>query len=136
MKGCNLQLISEAEKRICSNKGTAEILQAAFTSEFTVVGSLFFEKGSMQSIYRDTPAFFTNPLNHYFGVWNALEDIEVVAMIVVLHTANVPSGIYNVCSGKSIPVRQLVEGWIADWRFSVRLNLSKLSIPTNEPLAF
>jgi phytanoyl-CoA hydroxylase len=74
---CNLQLISEAARRICFNKGTAEILQAAFASEFTVVGSLFFEKGSTQSIHRDTPAFFTNPLNHYFGVWNALEDIEV-----------------------------------------------------------
>lgn len=74
---CNLQLISEAAKRICFNKGTTEILQAAFESEFTVVGSLFFEKGSTQSIHRDTPAFFTNPLNHYFGVWNALEDISV-----------------------------------------------------------
>ena len=74
---CNLQLISDAAKRICFNKSTAEILQAAFASEFTVVGSLFFEKGSTQSIHRDTPAFFTNPLNHYFGVWNAMEDIAV-----------------------------------------------------------
>lgn len=50
---CNLQLISEAAKRIRFNKGTAEILQAAFVSEFTVVGFLFFEKGSTQSIHRD-----------------------------------------------------------------------------------
>lgn len=28
------------------------------------------------------------------------------------------------------------EGWIADWGFSVRLNLGKFSIPTYEPLAF
>ncbi len=73
---CNLQMVSENARGICFNENTAGILQAAFSSEFTVVGSLFFEKGSTQSMHRDTPAFFTNPLNHYFGVWNAMEDIK------------------------------------------------------------
>lgn len=57
-------------------------------------------------------------------------------MIVALHAADVPGGIYNICSGRPISVRQLVEGWIADWGFSVRLNLGKFSIPTYESLAF
>lgn len=72
---CNLQLISEAARKVCYNNKVSQILKAAFLSDFNVVGSLFFEKGSCQSIHRDTPAFFTNPLNHFFGVWNALEDI-------------------------------------------------------------
>lgn len=74
---CNLQMISEAARHICFNERTAEIVQAAFSSPYVVVGSLLFEKGSTQSIHRDTPAFFTNPLNHYFGIWNALEDVRL-----------------------------------------------------------
>lgn len=72
---CNLQLVSSAARDICFNKNTLATLSAAFRAQPLVVGSLFFERGSTQSIHRDTPAFFTNPLNHYFGVWNALEDI-------------------------------------------------------------
>lgn len=61
---------------------------------------------------------------------------EVVAKSTALHTADVPDGIYNVCSGSPISVRQLVEGWLADWNYSVRLNLGKFPIPSYEPLAF
>lgn len=61
---------------------------------------------------------------------------EVVARIIALHAADVADGIYNVCSGRPISVRQLVEGWIADWGYNVRLNLGKFPIPTYEPLAF
>lgn len=61
---------------------------------------------------------------------------EVVERIIALHVASVPNGIYNVCSGKPTSVRQLVEDWIADWGYSIRLNLGKLPIPTYEPLAF
>lgn len=61
---------------------------------------------------------------------------EVVARIIALHAGDVPDGIYNVCSGRPISVRQLVEGWIADWGYNVRLNLGKFPIPSYEPLAF
>lgn len=61
---------------------------------------------------------------------------EVVARIIALHAADVPDGIYNVCSGRPISVRQLVEGWIADWGYNVHLNLGKFPIPSYEPLAF
>lgn len=72
---CNFHMRSKAARNICFNKKTTNILRAAFDSRITVIGSLFFEKGSGQSMHRDTPAFFTNPFNHYFGIWNALEDI-------------------------------------------------------------
>src|SRR6201999_276535 len=62
--------------QIAMRPRTAKFLRTAFRKEFTIVGSLYFEKGSTQDIHRDTPAFFTNPLNHFFGVWNALEDIK------------------------------------------------------------
>lgn len=73
---CNLHLVSKAARRICFNKNVSDIIHAAFLEKFILVGSLFFEKGSAQSIHRDTPAFFTNPLNHFLGIWNALEDIK------------------------------------------------------------
>lgn len=67
---------SDNALKVATMKRTADVVRAAFGGDFTLVGSLLFERGSTQDIHRDTPAFFTNPLNHFFGVWNALEDIE------------------------------------------------------------
>ncbi|WP_348541212.1 NAD-dependent epimerase/dehydratase family protein [Thalassospira sp. A3_1] len=61
---------------------------------------------------------------------------EVVDRIAALHAADVADGIYNVCSGQPVSVRQLVEHWIADWNYDVHLNLAKFPIPSYEPLAF
>jgi ectoine hydroxylase-related dioxygenase (phytanoyl-CoA dioxygenase family) len=72
----SLHLVSAAARRIAFESRAARVVEAAFAKPFVVVGSLFFDKGSTQSIHRDTPAFFTNPLNHFFGVWTALEDVE------------------------------------------------------------
>ncbi len=67
---------SDNALKVATQERTTELLRVAFAGDFTIVGSLLFEKGSTQDIHRDTPAFFTNPLNHFFGVWNALEDIR------------------------------------------------------------
>lgn len=72
---CNLQMVSAPMRRLALNRQVMIILETIFNARPLVVGSLFFEKGSQQSIHRDGPAFFTNPINHFFGVWNALEDI-------------------------------------------------------------
>ena len=70
-----LHMVSEAVRHVGFNETTLKVVEAAFGRRAVIVGSLYFDKGSTQSIHRDTPAFFTNPLNHYFGVWNALEDV-------------------------------------------------------------
>jgi hypothetical protein len=67
---------SEPAMQVATLANTTAVVKAAFDGDFNIVGSLFFEKGSTQDVHRDTPAFFTNPLNHFFGVWNALEDIQ------------------------------------------------------------
>ena len=72
---CNLHMMSPAARKIILNRTTLDTIACAFRREPVVVGSLFFEKGSQQSIHRDGPAFFTSPIDHFFGVWNALEDI-------------------------------------------------------------
>src|SRR5712664_3475531 len=73
---CNLQMVSESAQDLALYKTTLAILSQIFQQTPLVVGSLLFEKGSQQSIHRDGPAFFTQPINHFFGVWNALEDIS------------------------------------------------------------
>jgi len=67
---------SAAALTVGTNRTTLKILEAAFEKTAVIVGSLFFERGSEQDVHRDTPAFFTVPLNHFFGVWTALEDIR------------------------------------------------------------
>ncbi len=45
-------------------------------------------------------------------------------------------GIINICSGKPQSVRSLVETWIADNQWDIRLNLGVYDYPSYEPLAF
>jgi dTDP-6-deoxy-L-talose 4-dehydrogenase (NAD+) len=45
-------------------------------------------------------------------------------------------GIVNVCSGTPISVRRLVEGWIRDNHWTIRLNLGHFPYPDYEPMAF
>lgn len=45
-------------------------------------------------------------------------------------------GIVNICSGKPVSVRSLVEGWIADNSWSIRPKLGCYPYPNYEPMAF
>ena len=82
---CNLQIQYPAAADLALNPNVLSILEAAMNSPVDVVGSLFFERGSEQDIHRDSPAFYTIPLNRYFGVWNALEDIHPEAGALVYY---------------------------------------------------
>ena len=73
---CNLQITYEKVADLALNATVLRVLESALDAKVDIVGSLFFERGSEQDIHRDSPAFYTIPLNHYFGVWHALEDIH------------------------------------------------------------
>jgi nucleoside-diphosphate-sugar epimerase len=63
--------------------------------------------------------------------------VETVARHLVdlaLHGSD--AGIVNVCSGKSVPVRHLVEGWARDRGWQGKLNLGFYPYPDYEPMAF
>jgi nucleoside-diphosphate-sugar epimerase len=45
-------------------------------------------------------------------------------------------GIVNVCSGRPVSVRALVEGWIAANGWSIELDLGRYPYPAHEPMAF
>lgn len=45
-------------------------------------------------------------------------------------------GVVNVCSGRPVSVRNLVEGWLRENGWSIELNLGKFPYPDYEPMAF
>lgn len=61
---------------------------------------------------------------------------EVARHLVSLALAEKDIGIVNVCSGIPISVRKLVEGWIKENGWSIRLNLGHYPYPDYEPMAF
>lgn len=61
---------------------------------------------------------------------------ELANKLVCLATTRSDAGVVNVCSGKPISVRRLVEGWVATAGSSIRLNLGHYPYPDYEPFAF
>jgi dTDP-6-deoxy-L-talose 4-dehydrogenase (NAD+) len=61
---------------------------------------------------------------------------EAACHLVNLAEQRVDLGVVNVCSGRPVSVRGLVEGWIRDNGWSIALNLGRYPYPDYEPMAF
>lgn len=61
---------------------------------------------------------------------------EVAKYLVSLAIGGKNTGIINICSGKPISVRKLVEQWIAENNWKIDLNLGHYPYPDYEPMAF
>lgn len=61
---------------------------------------------------------------------------SVARLLIALALRNGYNGIVNVCSGKPISVRNLVEGWIRENNWKIDLNLGHYPYPDYEPMAF
>lgn len=61
---------------------------------------------------------------------------EIAHHLVSLALAKKDMGVVNVCSGTPISVRKLVEGWIKENGWSIKLNLGHYPYPDYEPMAF
>jgi len=61
---------------------------------------------------------------------------EAARMLVKLAISSQDNGVVNICSGKPVSVRRLVEGWIRDNGWSINLNLGHHPYPDYEPMAF
>lgn len=75
----NFHIYSENTKDLVTNKYVNDILKSLFNKEQAIYSSLFFREGTSQHYHRDTPHFYTNPIDNYYGVWFALEDININA---------------------------------------------------------
>lgn len=61
---------------------------------------------------------------------------EAAKYLVSLAMGNRDNGVVNICSGEPISVRKLVEGWIKDNGWSIKLNLGHYPYQDYEPMAF
>lgn len=92
----NFHVYSENTKNLVTNNYVNDILKALFNKEQVIYSSLFFREGTSQHYHRDTPHFYTNPIDQYYGVWYALEDININAgplkYYIGSHKLEVPDG--------------------------------------------
>jgi phytanoyl-CoA hydroxylase len=73
----NLQALYSPLLRLFTENQLALAVQDAFFGEPSALyTSLYYERGSAQSIHRDTPYFSTRPEYRYLGVWVALEKAD------------------------------------------------------------
>jgi nucleoside-diphosphate-sugar epimerase len=61
---------------------------------------------------------------------------EVAKYLIDLAMTSQDNGIVNICSGKPISVRKLVEDWMSENDWSIELNLGYYPYPDYEPMAF
>jgi dTDP-6-deoxy-L-talose 4-dehydrogenase (NAD+) len=61
---------------------------------------------------------------------------EAAGYLVRLALNDRDNGVVNVCSGRPVSVRQLVEGVVARHSSSIKLNLGSVPYPDYEPMAF
>ena len=73
----NFHMYSNNTKDVVTNNYVNKILTSLFKNDPVVYSSLFFKKIINQTSYqRDTPHFYTNPIDQFYGVWYALEDMH------------------------------------------------------------
>jgi hypothetical protein len=75
----NFHMYSENTLNLVTNTYVNTILEKLFNKEQVVYSSLFFREGTSQHYHRDTPHFYTNQIDQYYGVWYSLEDININA---------------------------------------------------------
>ncbi len=61
---------------------------------------------------------------------------DVAKHLVALALAGKESGVVNICSGKPISVRHVVEQWLRENDWKIELNLGHYPYPDYEPMAF
>lgn len=92
----NFHVYSENTKNLVTNNYVNKILKTLFNKDQVIYSSLFFREGTSQHYHRDTPHFYTNPIDQYYGVWYALEDININAgplkYYIGSHKLKVPDG--------------------------------------------
>lgn len=61
---------------------------------------------------------------------------DVVQQIAILVLKQHECGIVNICSGKPVSIRKLVERWVHLNKWDIKLNFGYYPYPTQEPMAF
>jgi nucleoside-diphosphate-sugar epimerase len=113
----------------------------AFAMTWTRLFYTFGEGQSASSLYSQLMAATSRgDMSFDMSVGEQLRDYlpiaELARLIVDLAMRQADAGLLNVCSGKPISVRRLVESWAEERDSNIRLNLGRYSCPDYESLAF
>jgi ectoine hydroxylase-related dioxygenase (phytanoyl-CoA dioxygenase family) len=89
----NLHLAVDALAAVFSENAALSVCDQFFDAEAVLYTSLLFERGSEQSLHRDSPAFVTRPEGRYLGLWTALEDMDALngPLVVVPRSHTLPN---------------------------------------------
>ena len=69
--------VPEVLRLFSNNERALAVQDFCFGYSASAYTSLFYETGSEQSLHRDVPYFRTEPENFFFGMWVALEDVDL-----------------------------------------------------------
>lgn len=72
----NLHLAVRAIGNLLTQNRAISVCDEFFGEPTSLYTSLYYERGSEQSLHRDTPLFCTKPPLRYLGVWVALEEVR------------------------------------------------------------
>ena len=72
----NLHLAVDAMTRLLTDNPAIDVCDRFLGEPTTLYTSLYYERGSEQSLHRDTPVFCTSPGERYMGVWTALDAVD------------------------------------------------------------
>jgi len=120
----NFHIYNENTKNLVTNIYVNKILQTIFKKEQVIYSSLFFREGTSQHYHRDTPHFYTNPIDKYYGVWYALEDININAgplkYYIGSHKLECPDG-YE-CFNNLLKIEPNYTASVTDYRLIIEYN--------------
>jgi phytanoyl-CoA hydroxylase len=71
----HLAIDSLADAFVESRRALA-VADRYFSQPTSLYTTLYYERGSEQSLHRDTPYFCTKPADQYLGMWLALDDVD------------------------------------------------------------
>lgn len=71
------EVLPELRDVFTLNQRALDLQDYLFGYPVTLYTTLFYERGSGQSTHRDIPYFCTKPLGFYFGMWTALETVDL-----------------------------------------------------------
>ncbi|AIF49236.1 phytanoyl-CoA dioxygenase family protein [Dyella japonica] len=72
----NLHLAVDAITQLLVRNAAIGVCDRFFGEPTSLYTTLYYERGSEQSLHRDTPMFCTTPSERYLGVWVALDDVS------------------------------------------------------------
>jgi ectoine hydroxylase-related dioxygenase (phytanoyl-CoA dioxygenase family) len=138
----NFHIYSKNTLDLVTNKHVNEILKIHFNKEQVIYSSLFFREGTSQHYHRDTPHFYTNPIDKYCGIWYSLEDISIDAgplkYFIGSHKLDDPNGhdVYNsVCKLKNLETIEIGKDFDCIIKYNKEIEdlcISKKLIEVNE----